>query len=535
VKQREAPRGELALGVALVALLVVLHAVVLQNGGALWRDEANSVRFALMPSLAESFEMLRYDSLPLGETVALRAWSTFTTTDQGFRTFGFLVGLAILGALFWSGRLLGVRAPLLSLSLFALTPLALRFGDSIRPYGPGTLFVVTTLGLVRKLATDDALWFRIAAPVSAVLAVQFLYPNAFLVLGACAAGIAIAARAREWKRAGLVLGTGVLSALSLLPYLGKIRAAGEWSEAAKQVTGVGGLLSVVSRTLGSAGTPFLWVWTALLVAGVALVAIDVAGRGRDRTDAEHDTLLYAGAALAVSVAGFVAFILVLDLNTQPWYLLPLLGLAALCLDAIWAIALPTPRGRVVRLAVASVLALAALPVTWPGARVRFSNVDIVAAKLREVAVPGDAIVVSPWYFGVAFDRAYRGPVAWTSIPPMRDPSIHRYDLLKEAMQARDPVGPVLEAVTTALRSGRRVYVVGVLTIPEEGERLRSLPPATTPELLAASGSYIVDWMRALGYHLRLHATAVRVVSLEERGPVSAFEDLPVFVFEGWRP
>lgn len=534
MKRREAPeprwiaRGELAVGAAVLAILVVLHVVVLQSGGALWRDEANSARFALMPSLGEAFEMLRYDSLPLGGTVALRAWSVFTATDQGFRGFGFLVGLGIVGALLWSGRLLGVRVPLLSLSLFALTPLTIRFGDSIRPYGLGTLFVVTTAGLVAKLARDDALWVRIAAPVSAILAVQLLYQNAFLVLGVCAGGLAVTARGREWKRAALVLGTGALAAVSLLPYLGKIRAAAEWTAVVKQPTSAGEFLSVVGSALGSAGAPFGWLWIALFVGGLALMT-------RARTDRERDSLLYAGTAVAVSVAAFFAFVIVLELNTQPWYLLPLLGLAAICLDAIWAIALATPRGRIVRLAASALLGVAALAGSWSEVRVRFSNVDAVASRLREVAAPGDAIVVSPWYFGVAFDRAYRGPVPWTSIPPMRDLSIHRYDLLKEAMQSSDPMRPILDTVAGALRSGRRVYVVGDLAMPREGERLGSLPPATTPELLAASGSYLDTWMLSLGSLLSSHATDGRIVQLEERGPVSDFERLPVFVFEGWRP
>jgi hypothetical protein len=513
-------RAELALGAALCLLIVALHLVVLRSAGALWRDEVNSVRFAQMPTLSGSFDMLRYYSLPMGETVALRAWSSLTATDQGFRVFGFLAGLGIVAALVWSGRMLGVPVPLLSLALFEISPMVLRFGDSIRPYGLGTLFVVTTAGLVRKLVHDDDVWVRIAAPISAILAVQFLYQNAFLILGICAGGIAIAARAKDWKRAGLVLGAGVLAALSLLPYLGKIRAAGEWAPIAKQPTDFGIFLSIVSQALGASGSLLVWVWAALILGALALVVVR----------RERDTMVFCGVAMAVSIVAFVAFVVVLDLNTQPWYLLPLMALAAVCVDAIYGVV-----GKATaRIAVVALLVLLALPVTWPAIHERFTNVDTIAAFFDANAKPGDAIVVSPWYFGVSVHHAYRGPVPVATLPPMRDISIHRYDLLGEAMTTPEAMRPVLDMVAGALRAGKRVYVVGDLTFPQEGQPPPVLPPVRREGGEWPSGRYLDSWMAELGYLLRMHARDGRLVKLEERGPVSIFESLPVAVFEGWR-
>ena len=58
----------------------------------------------------------------------------------------------------------------------------------------------------------------VGAALSAILAVQCLYQNAFLLLAICAAGIVVCARSRQWKRALQVSAIGGVSALSLAPY-----------------------------------------------------------------------------------------------------------------------------------------------------------------------------------------------------------------------------------------------------------------------------------------------------------------------------
>ena len=65
--------------------------------------------------------------------------------------------------------------------------------------------------------------------------------------------------------------------------------------------------------------------------------------------------------------------------------------------------------------------------------------DLVASRLAESVKAGDLIVVSPWYYGVAFQRYYRGQAPWMTVPPIEDLKIHRYDLLKEKMKSSDPI------------------------------------------------------------------------------------------------
>ena len=122
------------------------------------------------------------------------------TTEVSLRAFGFLVGISVLGALWCSSRLLGGRSPWLSLILFAGSPLVIRTIESIRPYGLGVAFILTTLGLVWIVATGRGGWpMMVAASMAATLSVQCLYSNAVLLLGICLGGLVVALDRRDWR------------------------------------------------------------------------------------------------------------------------------------------------------------------------------------------------------------------------------------------------------------------------------------------------------------------------------------------------
>ena len=221
------PAKRLEWGVAAVAVLLILcfHFVFWLRAGALWRDEVNTLQFAAWPSVREICDSLQYDSFPVFSSLALRAWVSagWGRTDFGLRAFGFTVGIAILAALWLDARLKGISIPLLSMPLFALSPVVIRFGDSIRPYGLGIVFLLAASGLIWKTSVKPGRLHIVGAALSAILAVQCLYQNAFLLLAICAGGIAVCARTRQWKRALLVAAIGGVSAISLLPYYDVLR------------------------------------------------------------------------------------------------------------------------------------------------------------------------------------------------------------------------------------------------------------------------------------------------------------------------
>ena len=136
-------------GVAAVLLLIVVigHIIVLFHSGGLWRDEVNSVNVVNMSSVFDFGEKFQSDSFPILWFLLLRAWILvgFGGTDLALRVLGFLTGLGALGALWYVGRILGTRLPVIALVLFAMSPVAFA-GDSLRAYGLGVLLILLALG-----------------------------------------------------------------------------------------------------------------------------------------------------------------------------------------------------------------------------------------------------------------------------------------------------------------------------------------------------------------------------------------------------
>lgn len=95
----------------LVVVIVFLHVSFMQNAGGLWRDEVSTSNLATLPRLTDVFEALALDSFPLSSFLMLRAWAVtgWGASNGGLRTYGLIVGISILGALWFAKRLLGLK------------------------------------------------------------------------------------------------------------------------------------------------------------------------------------------------------------------------------------------------------------------------------------------------------------------------------------------------------------------------------------------------------------------------------------------
>src|SRR4029077_19599045 len=211
-----------------------LHVRFVTHVGGLWRDEANSVHLAALPSFGQVFHFLDYDSFPILFFALLRGWLGMfgSDNDAALRALGGIIGLAVLGALWFNARAFGIRWPVLSLALIGLNPMLIRYGDSTRAYGLGILLMLLTFRsfwrLVDKPSRPDAR--RVfAATALALLSVQCLYYNSVLLLAIAAGSVAVAVRRRAWQTVSIVLGIGLVAAASLLPYLPMMRRMREWT------------------------------------------------------------------------------------------------------------------------------------------------------------------------------------------------------------------------------------------------------------------------------------------------------------------
>jgi hypothetical protein len=278
------------------------------------------------------------------------------------------------------------------------------------------------------------------------------------------------------------------------------------------------------------------VLVALSVIG-GLVAVSFPKRLK-LSESQREVALFCLVSLLVGLAGNYVFLKILSYYTEPWYYLPLLSLTAVCVDALVGALIQTRPARIVRLAAALVIVTATLVPTRRAVRTRLTDVDVVAAQLAALARPGDLVLVTPWHYGVSFNRYYRGSAEWMTVPPISSHLLHRYDLLTELMHMPDQTFPARQATdraADALRAGHRVFIAGGLVDPPPGEQPRVLPPAPWPGGIWSEGAHEQQWSMMVSQFLTQHVAKKTRIPIEVTRVVSRYENLSLEMLEGWRP
>ncbi len=514
----------------ITAAAVYLHCVNFRSAGALWRDEAGIVSIATLPTAHEMWSNVGHESCPILFPALVRAWCfVIGGSDAALRFFGFIVGLLMLGAVWLNGWLFHRSAPLAALGLLAVNPSFVRWGDSVRAYGVATPLMLVTLAMIWCFvrAPDVKRW--LGAALVAIISVQCLFQNSFLLLAMCVAAAVVNMRRSDFKTALAALAIGVPAAMSLLPYRNIIREAQDWS----MLSQIGFVPPLIWTNLSGAMAPTVplvdWLWIAL--AAIAITRSIRSVRVLPNVP-EHDAnaaTLFAGIALIGAMIGFFIFLRIAKMPTQVWYFLPLTTFTAVCIDAAlgnWPV-----RWQLWRVAFA-VLAFGCLPSAREMVTHRQTNMDLIAGVLRERADARDLIIVHPWTFGVSFDRQYSGLTPWTTLPPLADHRFHRYDLFKAKMVLENPVQPVFDRIAATLRAGNHVWLVGDIPLSQ------APPPHAQPAPDNPWGwlddPYSDVWGAQVGYFIAMHARWGDVVSISSPIPISALENVQLMVVGGWQ-
>src|SRR5436189_4359597 len=284
------------IAAALVTLCAVyLHVLFLLNAGGLWRDEVDLVHLSLLPSLSDVWQNLPHDSCPIIMHLVVRAWSAAASlgnTDAGLRVLGLYVGLFLLLAFWFASWTMRKGAPLLAVTLAGLNVTIIRGGDSLRGYGLGSALAVLTLAVIWRLSWRPNLAVFSWAVAVAVLSVQSLYQNAFLLFAACCGGFVLCAVERRWRDMLPIFAVGAAAAVSLLPYIPLIKRGQDWYITMKLGFRFSHAWKVFSVATGSPLTGFTWVWVALWIGALA-TAICVLFWRRDRLP-NQSLILFAG-------------------------------------------------------------------------------------------------------------------------------------------------------------------------------------------------------------------------------------------------
>jgi hypothetical protein len=529
-------RVERVLAVILTLTAVYLNILVLTHAGALWRDEVDALGLATLPDFAETWRMVAHHSNPILFLSLVRAWAALGLgrTDFGLRLLGFVIGLSLVAAIWFSGRLMRITWPVLSLALLATNLPLVRWGDSLRCYGLGSALLLLVVGSVWSFVSCPSRKRYLMASIVGVLSAQSLYQNSFFLLATCCSGAVICLRRKQRREGMAALCIGLPAALSVMPYAPSIIEAQSWLAAQKAGFHPFLMWSRFFDALDSSVSGMHWVWLALLLLAVGIGGATLATGGRPASADLRDRPFFAGLNLIIGTIGLLVFHWIARFQIYPWHWLSAMVFAAVNIEAAlvdWA-----RRIQTFWVALLCVVSLVPLPAAVRGAKCAHTNMDVVATQISSRAEAGDLIVVYPWYFGITFARYYTGSVEWVTLPQVNDLRFHRYDLVKQDMLADHPIKPVLDRVEQALVSGHHVWLVGGLPGPEPKEtKAPSLPPAPAPNtqygLLEADYTYILG--RQAADFVSKHAQHSWLLRIPADHCLDGFEVAPVFVVAGW--
>lgn len=523
------------LGIAMTAGLVALHALVRADAGGLWRDEANSAAIAALPTWTAVWSLLPFDSFPAGWFVLLKSWEAlFGASDGSLRTLALAMGLSVLALLWWLARLFQIRVPLWGLALLGASVSAISYGDSVRAYGAGMAAVLLTYGLVYRLVERVTPARVMLALAAAIVSVQLLYYGAVCLLAAGMAGMLVSLRRRRFANGFTIGAVGLACAASYLPYLGTFRSMATWNAAVKydiDLAWIGHKLAEATAPNGS------WALTAWIAAALAAcLAAALAQRAAlfpEVPARERDASLYAGLTIGIGTVTYLLFLLALRYYMQPWYFLALFALVGAALDGAIQPFAASALGARVRLAAAGLVIVASVLPLVGGVQPRKTNLDELAARLTREATPGDLVIVNPWTFGISFNRYYRGQAPWTTLPPLADHRVHRFDLFRARMLDNDACLPVLDAARRALVGGHHVYLVGdYAPVPGAWPVVSHVGPHQPGETWH-DGPPSGRWSAQVSTYLALVAGPPRAEAPELASAVSPYEDARLNVFTGW--
>jgi hypothetical protein len=522
------------------ALAGYLHFVFFRHAGGLWRDEVGTVNLAARARLGDVWNHLFYDSFPAFYILVVRVWrGVGLGSDDGLRLLGLLVGLSGLGVLWFNARLLKIGFPFFSLLLIGLNSVFIIWGDSIRAWGWGAVWILLTFGLIREVVASPSPVKVACAVLAAIGSVHSTYYNWVLVFALCCAGAVVACRRRLWKRAVLALGIGVAAGVSVVPYLiGMAHLHGHYLitqrpyDFAKYVT-------MLAMAVSDAGPGSGYVWGLLLIAALVMAVFCLVRPVELNVTAEQqDLLLFSVSALVVGAAGYFVFLRTLSFATQSWYYAALLAVAAMAIDGILSVLGNWERGRKLRLVFVTVALVLLTPTLWKDVPMRMTNTDLIARRLTQSAGPQDLIVVNPWYCGISFQYYYRGTSAWTTLPALEDHSYHCYEPVVRLMTNPDQmevIRSVLDEITRTLKAGNRVWLVGGLSFPPGDEKPGVLAGAPRGPSGWWSTPYQLHWSSEAGYFVEHHVKSYgEFVVAPDNGRVNQAEYLPLEVVQGWK-
>jgi hypothetical protein len=532
---------EIGLAVALSLAWIIFRVRFFLHAGALWRDEINSVNISTSPSLSNIWHNLQYDSFPMLWHLILRLWirSGIGSTDLGLRLLGLLTGLGTLAAIFFNSHRFRTR-PLIVLALLGFSSTAVCDGGAVRGYGLGMMLELLTFGLMWDVAVRPSALRSIAALLVALASVQMLFYNNIVLAAVCCGAFAVAASHRQWKRAAIVIGIGAICAASTLVYLPVIHDARSFLVMLDTQPSLSWLSDKFAEAVSYNPSTSLQIasvnlaaWKIAILAALYLGGIQlVRSRPADADPTRKDLAIYLWTVLCVGFVGYCWLLWHLYFPIRPWHSLALMALVATCADGLIGSYRGLYTRAIVCIAVIAVCCVAAPPL-WADSGLRKTAIDSDVVQLQNLGKKGDLILVSPWFYGITFERYYRGSADFVAIPPVESLANHNYTQLFPAMQNIHEMDPILARIAGVLKSGHTVFLFGDFQLPSLDPTYPTLDrPAPDNSFGWIDSKYYDLWERQIEYFAAHHATQATLVHTDSHD-VSDYERPWLFAVSGW--
>jgi hypothetical protein len=533
--------------VLITVAVCALHFYYWLHIGGLWRDEVNLI----VLSHQHSFADMARDSFPILMPLIVRFWFVIGLGDSDLhlRLIGLMVGLGTVAALWVGVWKIRREPPLIGLALLGLNSTMIFFGDSLRAYGLGSVVAVMLTAaafvFLRKPSTARTVWLALFA----ILSVQVLYHNVVLVAAVCFGAWTVCWRRADKPSAVKILIVAVVSAASLLPYVNILRgltSGGPASQVFRTGATMRRFIWSCDDIFGFPRWGYIYVWAALALIIIVCACIGfgrlarAAGNKPGGADLpvsqdalpHSDYSLFASVTLLLAAVGFPIFFWQAQMPMQSWYLLPFVGLAVVCFDG----GRPVFPGLLRFVFVGLVAGSAVLSglTTMNLLTRQFSNVEAFASELARDAGPDDYILVHPWNWAITFNYYYKGAAPWNTVPPISDHSIHRVDLVLAQMENTNALAPVLEKISQTLKSGHRVWFLGVanMQFPRPGTPpLKPLPPPPLRYSGWSESPYSSVWCAQTFQFIADHSVKFRQFKFSSLDGLT--ENMDIYVADGW--
>ena len=529
-------KAEWLLGLFLTATIFFLLLIRAFHANALWRDECAVVQLAAMPSVSDLLGNFQHEAFPPLFPFIVRIYTIlFGSSDTVLRVFGFCVGGLLVGAFWINSRLFRSGVPLVGLGLLSLNTTFFVWGTTIRGYGLGSALIVLMFGCVGSLLVASTARRSAAAMLVSLFGVQVLLYNSILLMAIGGSAAVVFLFRRHFKQVLVVSAICAVVLGSLLAYVPVYSHARDWNILVRGAPTHYSLWKHCEVALGNPGysIPALWYSVAIGLAGVFIFRI-YKNRGGQPVP-QRELIWFAVMVCGLSITGCYLFLRVLSYTTSAWYYLALICLIAAALDVMASSLCTATWLRLVRLGFGSAALIAAPFADWSAITERQTNVDVAARTVAAQATPGDLIIVTPWQFGIPFQRYYRGTAPWMTIPSIADHRVHRYDLMKAKMISQHPIDDLGQAVRATLDSGGRVWFVGGLNLPPPEDGPMVLPPAPASRFNWDNRAYTASWWQQLSVFAISHANKVDAVSLPmpESTRINELEQTSLTLVQGW--